>query len=213
MSDQPAGTSAAAPGASPSVPPGGAAPGQPAAAAPPRTGPTSFDLSNFELYDDEREALYALGGKVQASQTDLETYYRAYKEHPEIAARDVEIRAEVDAMDRKHAQEALETLRADWGASFGDNFRLIREYLRGLPAKDREEIERKVLPDGRHSMHDPATLRGLAQQARSNLLPSDGKARELEIADIERDMRENRTAYFRDAGKQARYRELLRARG
>lgn len=177
----------------------------------------SYDLSAVDIHGEgERGVINALCNALQAkgaTQRDVEAVLGWYKTRPTIAARDIELRAAAEEVDQGHAKEVEVKMRGEWGPEYGTNIRLINRHLDGLPAKDREAIEGRMVTGGRRALNDPATLLDLAIRARGGAIPTDAVGLQREIKQLETYMRENRSKYDKDLASQARLRDLYRARG
>lgn len=125
------------------------------------------------------------------------------------------------ASDQKFLTESEDTLRGEWGREYRGNINLVHGYLDSVMDQEtRQLFLGSRMPDGRPLASSPAVLKGLLGLALKEnparvLVPageSQAKGVSDEIANIEKTMRENRTAYNKDEKMQARYRELLVAR-
>jgi hypothetical protein len=131
--------------------------------------------------------------------------------------------------DQTFRSESEGALKKDWGAAFDANTRSITSLFASAPggadAAKEDGLMARVLggrtTDGRVIGDDPDVVRWFAALAReinpaATLVPATGgdsmKSIEAEIADIEKLMRTDRGAYFKDQAKQDRYRELIAAR-
>lgn len=128
----------------------------------------------------------------------------------------------LQAEDQKKAadfrRQAEDTLRADWGKDYHENLERAGEVISLAPEDVRNQIQNARLPDGTIAGDHPGIAKWLATISRElnparTLAPAGGAAAfgsvNDEIASIEKDIRENRAAYFRDDAKQERYRTLL----
>lgn len=144
----------------------------------------------------------------------------AAQHSPEEAARIAEAREritarrELEAHDKSQKESTRSRMFIRWGREeYRNNISLIRSYLDGLPAQERERIENETRPDGSLALNDPERIEELAALARKPKSLKAGLTPEEEIAEIRRRMKEDRRAYNRDPALQARYRDLLRAQG
>lgn len=130
-----------------------------------------------------------------------------------------EQRTEQDIKVQKDSEDAL---RSEWGGEFRRNINLIHGMLDGSASP---ELKNKILggrlADGTPIGSSPEALKflvGLAliQNPTGIVVPgAEGNQMqgvEDEIGKIEKVMKENRQAYFKDERMQARYRDLLGAR-
>jgi len=129
-----------------------------------------------------------------------------------------EAQAESDETNRMAGEDAL---RAEWGADYRGNIARINGFLDTAPKGVKEFLIGARAADKTPLMNHPDTLRWLADLARQMnpagvVLPGSGgnmaTSVEDEIKEIETFMRTNRSAYNKDAAKQARLRDLYGAR-
>lgn len=126
--------------------------------------------------------------------------------------------------DKAYHAEALDNLRDEFGSGAA-----VKAELNGvqnfLDSHFSEEARKEILggrgASGNLLRNNPAFLRDLAALSReiapaASLMPAGtvnaAKAMGDEIAAIEKEMATDINAYYRDAAKQARYRELIEAR-
>ena len=126
--------------------------------------------------------------------------------------------SEAEAGRRMATEDAL---RAEWGADYRGNVARITALLDGAPKGVKEVILGARGPDGGMIANHPETLRWLVDIARQTnpagiVLPGSGgnlaQSIDEEIKEIEKFMREDRTAYNKDEKKQGRLRDLYDAR-
>lgn len=125
--------------------------------------------------------------------------------------------AQIAERDRANVAKAEDELRDEWGGDYRGNLTGIHTLLDSHGAKGlKEKFLGARYPDGTRFGDDPDTLRFLEAVSREinpqgTIAPvggSDlGKSLDKEISDIEATM--GTDAYWKDAGKQERYRELL----
>lgn len=124
-------------------------------------------------------------------------------------------------MDETQRVEALDALNAEWGGNFRRNVNMVEGLLTMLPESVRDDLAAARMPDGTAIFNNPDVLRGFAAIAHElnpagAVVPAAGgdpmKGVNEEIDQIEKTMRENRTAYNKDEKMQERYRDLLSAR-
>jgi hypothetical protein len=149
--------------------------------------------------------------------------------HPDVAKSAVEwyydevkrVTDERIELDNKQRQDTEDALRAEWGDRYRQNKNVIEGFLTTFPESVRDAIKSARLPDGTGFFNHPDIMRGFVAAAleanpNATVVPGSGgdqmKGLDDEIANIEKTMRENRTAYNKDEKMQARYRELLGAR-
>lgn len=113
-------------------------------------------------------------------------------------------------------------LREEWGSDYRPNLNALKNFFAATaPEGLLNRVLGARLGDGKVLGDDPEALRWLVSVAReqapgASLLPAGtpniGKGVDDRIAEIEKVMSENRSAYFKDAKMQDEYRELLEAR-
>lgn len=142
----------------------------------------------------------------------IEAYYGIVE-----AQAEAEIQAIREAKDR-----GIEVLRDEWGGDYRRNVNIITSYLSTLPEEVASAIHGGRGADGLPLGSNPAFLRWLAAQAMeanpvATVVPGAGANQASAIADamaeIEKVMREDRGRYNKDEKMQARYRELIEAKG
>lgn len=107
-------------------------------------------------------------------------------------------------------RQAMDELRTAWGQEFVPRLRVVQQYFAGLPAGERDYLESAVVQGGVIAANSSEVIDKLLQQAMGPL-PTGG-ALQVEIAQLESRMKNDRRAWNRDEQAQLRYRELLRLR-
>lgn len=136
--------------------------------------------------------------------------------------KDMQQQAQAEA-DAQYQREAEDKLRQDWGGEFRMNQNAVKSFaLQTFGEELANDIFQARLPDGTLFGNSPALNMAFASLARelnpaATLVPGGGGANTMqsidaEIADIQKLMRTDRDAYFKDAAKQERYRALLTAK-
>ena len=124
--------------------------------------------------------------------------------------------AEAEMDNTQHA-ETTTALREDWGTDYRANINIAQAWMEKTFGKEgKEQLLHGRFQDGRGFMNDPTILKAFVEIARSMdplapIVPTDTSAVTTmndEIAEIEKFMRTDRTAYNKDEKKQARLREL-----
>ncbi len=130
-------------------------------------------------------------------------------------ARQVDERAAKDDKDRVHT---LDKLNAEYGGQFRRNINLLEGVLSRFPDAVREDVKSARLPDGTALFNNPDVIRAFVAIALENnpagiVAPAGiGDAPKVamdEYRELQKYMKENRGAYNKDEGKQARMRELI----
>jgi hypothetical protein len=162
--------------------------------------------------------LHKVGATPAVLSTMLNWYY---KQQEDQAAR-------LDEMDDTFRRETERALKDDLGPAFKRQTNAIASLFATAPGGTDVNNESGLfsrlmagrMADGKIIGNDPDMVRFLISLV-SEVNPAatvvedgnqTGQSIETEIAAIEKDMRENRRAYFKDEAKQARYRELISAR-
>lgn len=126
--------------------------------------------------------------------------------------------------DAAFHEEAVNTMREEWGSEYKLNVNLIGNLLDGAPEGVKDNVLGARLANGTALGDDPATLRWLASLARevnpvATVVPGSGgnavQAIETEIANIEKLMGDRNSEYWKGptANKmQSRYRDLIEAK-
>lgn len=166
---------------------------------------------DLPIVNEVRKALHEVNAP-QAVMTKALTAYYKMRAAEEAAQND---------RDLEHKSQSEESLRAEWGVEYKQNVNAIANFMRATFGGDADRLLGARLADGKPLGNDPAILRALAGIVREmNPLhsvvghngPDAMKSVETEIADIEKAMRDDRAAYFKDAAKQERYAQLMNAR-
>ncbi len=138
-----------------------------------------------------------------------------YRQHDEMAAAQA-------ALDGEAHTATLSDLKAAWGRDFSGKVNMLHAFLDDAPEGLKENLLGARMADGALFGDSAPALLWLEQLARAaapagTLAPASpgGAARAIadEISAIERRMADDRPGYFKDETAQARYRELLAAKG
>jgi hypothetical protein len=113
-------------------------------------------------------------------------------------------RSRDDAADEAHLETAMSEA---WGSQREANTKALAEYAKRLPPEELKVLMQARNPaTGQRYITDPAFLARLAGVARK---PQPAGTGALDIAGIEKMMREQPGAYRKDEAVQARYRQLI----
>ena len=121
-------------------------------------------------------------------------------------------------MSHEQTQEAL---RQEWGQEYRMNLSIARNYLEGAPEGVAQNLFGARLADGTLLGNNADVLNWLVEQARTinpvaSVMPQahgdPGKAMADEIKELETEMKDLNSDYYKNEAKQARYRELIDAR-
>lgn len=160
-----------------------------------------------EIMVDFMGALHNVNADPKIAQAAIE-WYNGFAE----AQQD-----QLATMDNEHHTETEDALRAEWGTDYRTNVNIVGALIEktfGEEGKDFVLNARDM--DGRAIMNNPQVLMGLAELARQTMHPMaiPGQVNDPqqtvddEIAEIEKFMKDDRTAYNKDEKKQARLRQL-----
>lgn len=125
------------------------------------------------------------------------------------------------AKDESEKEACISAMSQEWGHEYQQNKAAVANLMSMFPDDVRDLIIGGRLADGTGLFNHPQVWRGFAALARElnpagTTVPggsgSQAQSVDDEIASIEKYMRENRTAYYKDETKQARLRELYAAR-
>lgn len=161
--------------------------------------------------------------KAGAPQSIMDQAYSWYLKNEEARA------AEIDRQDDENKAQSLRQLKEEWGPAFQRNTNAISSLFAYAPGgadmqNDGALFNRLLggrMADGRIIGDDPDMVKFLVAIAKEvnpvatvvESADGSGKSIDDEIADIEKLMRTDRRSYDKDLNKQARYLELLEARG
>lgn len=158
-------------------------------------------------------AMHAVNAPPAMANAALETYYAIVEEQ---AAEQLEAAAAAK-------KECEDTLREEW-AQPGEYRRMdniLQNFVSGLPEAVRDAFDKGTGPDGVPLGYNPEIRRWLVAEALeknplATVVPGAGANQASAIADeiaaLEKRMRDDRKAYFKDEKAQARYLELVAAR-
>lgn len=122
--------------------------------------------------------------------------------------------------DTAYRAQSVEELRGEYGGEFKRNFTDLKAWVGSAGDEVADLFFGARLPDGSLLGDNPAVLKWMIGQMReisplSTVVPSNtgnpAQAVDGEIAEIEKLMRDNPEAYWRDGAKQQRLQELYRA--
>ena len=164
------------------------------------------------------EAMHKTGAPSETVKAALNWYYSNIEEQA----------ANLDEADEKFRIESTQALKEEFGPSFKRQTNAIASLFSTAPGGADVNNEGSLFArimggrtsDGRIIGNDPDMVRWLTAIAQdvnpAAMVVEDGdqsgQSVENEIASIEKRMREDKRAYFKDEKAQARYRELLAAR-
>lgn len=125
-------------------------------------------------------------------------------------------RAEKDA---EFKTTALQSLREEWGGDFKGNINSMRPYFESVDGKLFDNLMGGRLADGTKIGDHPDMIRffvakALQENPAATVVPAGGnqiETIESEIKTLEKRMRDDRQAWFKDTAAQARYQKLIEA--
>lgn len=120
--------------------------------------------------------------------------------------------------DETQRQETLDVLAEEWGGRFGAYRNRVENLLTLFPEGVRKEVLNARLPDGTALFNNPDVLKTFVAMSLKDIpegvhVPAEGgdigKTALSEYKEMQKSMRENRSAYNKDASKQSRMGELI----
>lgn len=170
------------------------------------------------MVDAFAAALHKAGAPPAAMNAALSWYYKQQEDNA----------AALDQADDTYRRESEKALKEEWGPAFKRQTNAIATLFAAAPGgtdiNNTKGLMARIMggrtADGKIIGNDPDMIRFLVSMA-SEVNPAvtvveegsqGGMTIDAEISSIEKDMRENRPAYFKDEKKQSRYRDLLNAR-
>lgn len=163
-----------------------------------------------EFVDQYLEQAHAMNQTPEQVKGALEWYY-------ENREQQMQARHE---LDKQAAEETNQKLREEWGQEYDAHKNQIMNFLNVLPQESREGLMGARKPDGTPVMSDPEILRTLLGWANeinpvTTIVPAGpGQASQIndEIYELEKQMGDRDSDYWKDDRKQERYRQLISAR-
>lgn len=177
--------------------------------------PEKYDLGGMKIPESDKGVIdNFLKSAHNANMTPAQakTAVEAYYVQRENAA---QARATKDV---EQQQQALDVLNQEWGGNYRRNINVLTgTVLSKLPENVRASVQEARLPDGTLLFNNPDVVKGLLAiglelNPAGVVVPAVGgdlgKSAMDEYKGIQKTMRENRTAYNKDAAMQARFVEL-----
>lgn len=178
--------------------------------------PESYDLKDLKIPASDKDLIAGFLKSAHDSNMTPEQAKATVSNYYAIQKQQSDARALKDD-EQRHA--ALDALNAEWGGSFRRNVNLIEgTVLSAFPEEVRGLLKSARLPDGTAIFNSVPALKALASLAlqlnpAGVVAPAGGgdlsKPALQEYQDLQKMMMERRTAYNKDAGAQARMRELI----
>lgn len=138
----------------------------------------------------------------------------------EYYAMQEEMVAQQAEKDAEFKTSSMQALREEWGGDFKANINSLRPYFETVDGGLFDNLLGGRLADGTKIGDHPSVIKffvakALQENPAATVVPAGGnqiETIEAEIKAIERRMREDRPAYFKDSAAQERYRKLIEAR-
>lgn len=181
--------------------------------------PTGYALEGITIPEAGQENVNEFLKTAHANNMTPEQVRAAVAFEMARGAKMQEERLALDATAKVNANAELDAL---WGSEATLNKNLILGMLNSAPEGVADKILGGRTPDGTPIASDVDTLRWLASLARevnptATIVPGNGTSSlqvvETELAALKQRMATDRTAYFKDAKAQARFRELTDLQG
>lgn len=166
------------------------------------------------LGEDDLPIAERFAAALHAKHAPPEMMHALIQEYDKFKQDEQDVLAEAD---HTHREETEDALRQEWQGDYRANLNLVGSLLESTFGEEaKEQLMNGRYPDGRAFMNDPKVLQGLADIARklnpiAQLTRPGGDPQQTlddEIGQIEKFMREHRSAYNKDDKMQARLRQL-----
>lgn len=177
--------------------------------------PEAYDIKGIEIPKEDKDIVSGFLKAAHESNMTQDQARASIQSYYVEQSRQSEARR---AADEEQRVAALDTLNQEWGSTFRNNIKQVEWLISKFPESVRDAMKSVRLPDGTAAFNHPDILRGFAAIAlelnpTGVIVPASGgdlgKSALDEYKDIQKLMRENRRAYDRDAGKQARFTALI----
>ena len=177
--------------------------------------PDKYDVSDLKAPEEDKaivENLLKVAHSANLNTAQTKAVLGAFYAEQDRQVQEI---AERDESDR---QATLDSLSEAWGQQRQRNINLVRGVLTQFPESIRELVGQARLPNGKLMFNDPDVARGFAAIALA-LNPAGivapggsgdiGKSALSEYQDLQKFMREKRSAYNTDKAKQDRMGQLI----
>lgn len=177
--------------------------------------PDKYDLglkipeSDKEVIGGFLKAAHASNMTPGQAKTAVEAYYMQRNAEQQVRA----------TKDVEQQQSALDALNMEWGGNYRRNINVLTgTVLSKIPESVRELVQAARLPDGTLLLNNVDAVRGLVsiglELNPTGVVAPGGSGDQAkgamdEYKELQKFMRENRPAYNKDNGKQARMTELI----
>lgn len=177
--------------------------------------PESYDLTGVTIPEADKTFISDFLTRAHQSNMTPDQAKAAVSAYYDNQAKAIQARKEADETQRT---AALDALNSEWGGTFRRNVNMVDGLLAKFPESVRDALKSARMPDGTAVFNSADVLKGFAALAlelnpAGIVVPASGgdlgKTALEEYKQIQKDMRENRTAYNKDAGKQARFTSLI----
>jgi len=180
--------------------------------------PDAYKFEGQEFTEEDKQFLsefqeYAHKNNIPNSQAEAFVKYLVEFDEKETE--------QTQARDKELVSKAEDELRLEWQGDFRRNWNLINSYLDTAPEGVKDALLKGRLADGTPITANPDVMRFLVDSALqinpvATVVPNANgnvmNSIDDEIASIEKMMRENSKAYYKDDKIQQRYRDLLTAK-
>jgi len=177
--------------------------------------PEAYDLKGIKIDKEDKAAVDYILKSAHDANFSVDQARAAVGTYKDIEKQRLDARV---AKDEEQRISALDSLNQEWGTTFRRNVNMIEGLLSKFPESVRDAMKAARLPDGTAAFNSPDILKGFAALAlelnpAAIIVPAAGgdlgKSAMEEYKDIQKMIREDRRGYDRDAGKQARFTQLI----
>jgi len=177
--------------------------------------PDKYDLKGMEIPESDKAIVDAFlknahGANFTPDQAKvaLGSYYAIAKSAEEAQA----------ARDEEQRLAAIDTLAEEYGGKFSGYRNRVENFLTMFPESVRNDFMNARLPDGTAIFNNPDIFKTIVALSLRDIpegvhVPAEGgdigKTALTEYKEMQKSMRENRTAYNKDPGKQQRMADLI----
>lgn len=177
--------------------------------------PEGYELKDMTIPETDKDLVNTFLANAHANNFTPEQAKSAVKSYYDIQTKNAEA---MQVRDEQQRTTTLDALNAEWGRDFRRNVGMVEGLLSKFPESVRDALKSARLPDGTALFNNPDALKGFASLALEMnpagiYTPAGGgdlsKTAIDEYKDIQKNMREDRTAYNKDKGKQDRMVQLI----
>ncbi len=177
--------------------------------------PDGYELKDITIPEGDKPLIDAFLANAHANHFTPDQAKAAVKSYYDIQTKNEEA---VQVRDEQQRTTTLDALNAEWGRDFRRNVGMVEGLLAKFPESVRDALKSARLPDGTALFNNSDALKGFAALALEMnpagiYAPAGGgdlsKTAIDEYKDIQKTMREDRTGYNKDKGKQDRMVQLI----